>query len=64
MLTELDRLLGTVGDGDVREAVAARLRSVLSAWQPQPTPQAEEEELESASDDELFDLIQREFGKS
>ena len=34
--------------------------AVLAGWQ---RPPAEDEELESASDDELFDLIQREFGK-
>ena len=61
VLTELDRLLGTVEDDTVKEAVGARLRAVLSSWQ-RPAEGAEEE-LESASDDELFDLIQREFGK-
>ncbi|MDN3353026.1 type I polyketide synthase [Actinomadura sp. DC4] len=59
VLAELDRLLGAVEDDAVKEAVGARLRAVLSSWQ---RPE-EDEELESASDDELFDLIQREFGK-
>jgi uncharacterized protein YjiS (DUF1127 family) len=60
VLAELDRLLAAVEGEAVRETVTARLRSVLASWQ---RPAAQERELESASDEELFDLIQREFGK-
>ena len=62
VLTELDRLLGSVEDDAVKEAVTTKLRSVLSSWQ-RPATTTVDEELESASDDELFGLIQREFGK-
>jgi hypothetical protein len=60
VLAELDRLLAAVEGEAVQEAVTTRLRSVLASWQ---RPAAQERELESASDEELFDLIQREFGK-
>nr|BBA66511.1 type I polyketide synthase [Actinoallomurus fulvus] len=60
VLAELDRLLAAVEGEAVQEAVTARLRSVLAGW---GRPAEQDQDVESASDDELFDLIQREFGK-
>jgi hypothetical protein len=58
-----------------REDITERLQSLLTAWGvPQaavtssdtPTPAAAEVDpaLDAATSDEMFDLIQREFGKS
>jgi acyl carrier protein len=66
-LAALDRLLDQVGrDDDLRAAAMVRLRSALSGWQTDGQGAGEEsnEDVEVASDDELFDLIKREFGKS
>ncbi|NRN71184.1 hypothetical protein GC106_84590 [Kibdelosporangium sp. 4NS15] len=62
VLAELDRLLDRVrDDGETRNAVMSRMRSVLSGWDGAAAP---DEDVEAADDDELFDLIHREFGKS
>jgi polyketide synthase 12 len=66
-LTALDRLLEEVGRDDaLRAAAVVRLRSVLSGWQGDDGPVGErsDEDVQDASDDELFDLIKQEFGKS
>ncbi|MFC5174996.1 type I polyketide synthase, partial [Streptomyces mutomycini] len=75
-ITELERMLSGLSTTDVdREDITKRLQSLLTAWGvPQaastssdtPTPTAVEVDpaLDAATSDELFDLIQREFGKS
>nr|WP_233161048.1 type I polyketide synthase [Actinophytocola xanthii] len=66
VLSELDRVLAGV-DADLRTEVAVRLRAVLAGWdEPSAGSPADgdAEDLADASDEELFDLIQQEFGKS
>ena len=66
-LAALDRLLDEVGrDKALRVTAMARLRSALSVWQGDDASADEQpgEGVADASDDELFDLIKREFGKS
>ncbi|MBO0821544.1 MAG: SDR family NAD(P)-dependent oxidoreductase, partial [Nocardiopsaceae bacterium] len=65
-LAALDRLLEEVGRDEVlRETAMARLRSVLSGWQDDAgAGERSDEDVQAASDDELFDLIKHEFGKS
>ncbi|MER5640662.1 type I polyketide synthase [Kitasatospora sp. NPDC002227] len=70
-LRELDALesaLATLGgDRDRREAIGARLRTLLSSLDDARTgPEAEAvpDVLEGASDDEVFDFIGKEFGIS
>ncbi|WP_460400128.1 type I polyketide synthase [Actinophytocola sediminis] len=69
VLAELDGLAGTIAglpDADgARQAVSARLRSLL--WlldQPAGDEVADTDDLGAASDDEMFDLIDRELGVS
>ncbi|WP_444546167.1 SDR family NAD(P)-dependent oxidoreductase [Streptomyces mashuensis] len=74
LLTELDRLAASLGtalsDDDARSHVTARLQALLakvneSARNPEDEPGADvAEELESATDDDLFDFIGKEFGIS
>ena len=70
VLAELDRLEATlaamVPDEDARATVVPRLRSLLSRWSETPggADIVVDDEIESATADELFDLIQGEFGKS
>jgi hypothetical protein len=68
-LTELERFEATVlslsPDSDARPGVAARLRALL--WKldgdPNTTPrQGPEDDLGSASDDELFNVLDNELG--
>jgi acyl transferase domain-containing protein/NADPH:quinone reductase-like Zn-dependent oxidoreductase/acyl carrier protein len=66
-LAALDRLLDQFGrDDELRAAATVRLRSALSGWQAdaQAVGEQSSEDVVAASDDELFDLIKREFGKS
>jgi acyl carrier protein len=64
VLGELDRVLGVISaDNAVRALAATKLRSVLTTWTSAQDP-AVDTDVDAASDDELFDLIQREFGKS
>ncbi|SCL73313.1 type I polyketide synthase [Micromonospora peucetia] len=66
-IERLDELLGGLPGDQVDEAVIGRLEDLVARWRGRPatTPMpAAGEELESASRDELFDIIQREFGKS
>ncbi|MFF3866333.1 phosphopantetheine-binding protein, partial [Micromonospora sp. NPDC001898] len=68
----LDQLLGEAPAEQVDEAVIGRLESMLARWRARrpasaavPAPAAETaEQLDTASREELFDIIQREFGKS
>ncbi|MCZ7462372.1 type I polyketide synthase [Streptomyces sp. WMMC940] len=68
LLAELSRLDATLAetpaDDSVRAQVTARLQGLLASWSlANGTPSAEEElDFDAASDDELFDLIDSEFG--
>ncbi|WOX16218.1 SDR family NAD(P)-dependent oxidoreductase (plasmid) [Streptomyces sp. N50] len=68
LLAELSRLEATLAetpaDDSARAQVATRLQGLLTAWSTaNGTPPAEEElDFDAASDDELFDLIDTEFG--
>jgi acyl carrier protein len=66
LLATLDRLLGEVGRDDaLRAAATVRLQSAISAWPGDgPAGEPSDEDVQGADDDELFDLIKREFGKS
>jgi len=63
VLTELDRLSETVASlppGDrTRQAVAARLQNILAALNGAGTPT--DQDVESATDDELFDILDDEL---
>ncbi|MFF9772008.1 SDR family NAD(P)-dependent oxidoreductase [Streptomyces sp. NPDC014636] len=64
-LSKLDATLAeTPADDLVRAQVTARLQGLLASWSlANGTPPAEEElDFDAASDDELFDLIDTEFG--
>ncbi|WP_413790184.1 SDR family NAD(P)-dependent oxidoreductase [Streptomyces asoensis] len=64
-LSRLDAALATTpADDSVRAQVTARLQGLLASWSlANGTPPAEEElDFDAASDDELFDLIDTEFG--
>ncbi|SCF46393.1 Acyl transferase domain-containing protein [Micromonospora marina] len=67
-IERLDKLLGGLPGDQVDDAVVGRLEDLLTRWRDRPAATAPApaaaEELESASRDELFDIIQREFGKS
>jgi short-subunit dehydrogenase/acyl carrier protein len=66
-LDELDRLeemlINTASDTELRNRIQARLRELVAKW---GTEESEDEEfgldMDSASDDEIFDLIDRELG--
>ncbi|MDX2582844.1 SDR family NAD(P)-dependent oxidoreductase [Streptomyces sp. WI04-05A] len=68
LLAELSRLEATLAetpaDDSARAQVATRLQGLLATWSTaNGTPPAEEElDFDAASDDELFDLIDTEFG--
>ncbi|MEY9969637.1 acyl carrier protein, partial [Streptacidiphilus sp. MAP12-16] len=71
LLAELDRLeaalLETVADDDGHLRVATRLQSLLAKWDDHldsAENAAVAEELEEATDDDLFDFIGKEFGIS
>ncbi|MCZ1017742.1 type I polyketide synthase [Streptomyces noursei] len=68
-LAELDRLealLAAVpGDDDARTAITTRLQRLLSNWtSPGEQPEHTTDDLLSASAEELFDVLDREFGRS
>ncbi|MFG1780712.1 phosphopantetheine-binding protein [Micromonospora sp. NPDC049051] len=67
-IERLDQLLGGLPGDQVDDAVIGRLEDLVARWRGRPAATAPaptvEEELESASREELFDIIQREFGKS
>ncbi|WP_131763862.1 beta-ketoacyl reductase, partial [Actinomadura fibrosa] len=66
ILAELDRWDAACAAGEVdaaaRRRIAARMRSLLAAWTGDPD--ASRGDLETATADDMFDLIAREFGKS
>jgi acyl carrier protein len=72
LLAELDRLeaalLGAVADGEGHLRIAGRLQSLLARWNDQQVAAEEEaavaEQLDEATDDDLFDFIGKEFGIS
>ncbi len=77
LMTELDQwergLTATAADDAERSQVTARLTSLLAAWQsdaPDGGPGAAPagvglvDEIETATDDEMFDLLGKEFGIS
>ncbi|WUS37138.1 type I polyketide synthase [Kitasatospora sp. NBC_01250] len=71
LLDELDRLeaalLGTAPDTEAHLRVANRLQALLTRWNDQQAPAADAEvaeQLDEASDDDLFDFIGKEFGIS
>ncbi|WP_042429513.1 type I polyketide synthase, partial [Streptacidiphilus anmyonensis] len=72
LLAELDRLeaalLGAVPDGEGHLRIAGRLQSLLARWNDQQVAAEEEaavaEQLDEATDDDLFDFIGKEFGIS
>jgi hypothetical protein len=69
VLAEIDRLDAAIADAgaDPAElaAIARRLQDLAARWQPAPDGAAPDvEDLETATDDQLFDLIDKEFGVS
>ncbi|HEY5285511.1 MAG TPA: SDR family NAD(P)-dependent oxidoreductase [Solirubrobacteraceae bacterium] len=69
--TDLDRLQIRLSEMSAAEAersgIATRLQSILSAWTSSEQGSDSEpvdDDLSSATDDEIFDLIDREFGDS
>ncbi len=69
-LDEIDRLervlLSMEPDGDTSDQVTARLQALLTKWQDSVggADAADGHDLEAASDDELFDLLDKELGTS
>ncbi|MGW4502671.1 phosphopantetheine-binding protein, partial [Micromonospora sp. NPDC004336] len=66
-IERLDQLLGGLPGDQVDDAVIGRLEDLVARWRGRPAvapAPAAAQELESASREELFDIIQREFGKS
>jgi polyketide synthase 12 len=65
LLGELDRLetviVGHPHDAQTRGRLAARLQSLLWRLDDTPTDAADDGDLDSASDDELFELIDRDL---
>ncbi len=69
VLAEVDRLAALVaglGDTDARTRIADRLKGLLAQWDAPRAADGDSAagDLEEASDDELFDLLGREFGIS
>ncbi|HEY0699588.1 MAG TPA: phosphopantetheine-binding protein, partial [Micromonospora sp.] len=66
-LAELDRLesvLSAVRDDEVRQRITDRLETLLSVWRETGATMTGDHEVESATDEELFALIDQEFGPS
>jgi acyl transferase domain-containing protein/acyl carrier protein len=62
-LDKLELVLGAIASNDLQRArIAARLQSLLSKLGEADEDAAADEDLESASDDEMFSLIDRELG--
>ncbi|MER5790654.1 SDR family NAD(P)-dependent oxidoreductase [Streptomyces sp. NPDC001980] len=61
MLAELDRLERALGRLPVVDEISARLHTLLRRWDERSAP-ADAGELSSASADELFDLLDNNFG--
>ncbi|MGP9017961.1 SDR family NAD(P)-dependent oxidoreductase [Streptomyces sp. BR1] len=70
LLAELDRLertlVAAVPDGDGRDRITERLQALLAAWSEAGEAEDNDvaEVLETATDDDLFDFIGKEFGIS
>ncbi len=70
VLADIDRIDAAIGDierdDEAAAQIAARLQSTLSRWNTQYGTEAEADgtELESATADDLFHIIQNEFGRS
>ncbi|WP_081195310.1 type I polyketide synthase [Saccharomonospora piscinae] len=63
-LGRLERSLAACDPGELDERIAARLRALAGKWAPEPVTQAAEGEFDDASPEDMFEIIQREFGKS
>ncbi|MEU4253206.1 type I polyketide synthase [Amycolatopsis sp. NPDC026612] len=64
LLDELGRVGAALGESD-RARVADRLRLLTAGWTAEPAaPSLETPSLETASDEEMFDLLGKEFGIS
>ncbi|MGW3465407.1 phosphopantetheine-binding protein [Streptomyces olivaceoviridis] len=61
MLAELDRLERALGQVPVADEISTRLHTLLRRWNERSAP-ADAGELSSASADELFDLLDNDFG--
>nr|WP_086821527.1 type I polyketide synthase [Allokutzneria sp. NRRL B-24872] len=64
---ELDKLEATLtsvpgDDTAAREAITARLRTLMWKWEGADTAQADTDNLDTATDDEVFDLLDKELG--
>jgi acyl carrier protein len=68
VLTQLDELEASLvrvpADAGVRSAIVTRLRSLASRWDEAPAEATVRSELDAATDEEIFDFIRSEFGKS
>ena len=71
LLTELDRLEAAFAaapspDGEIRVAVAARLRAMLGSLSQQvaSAPAVDTEQLKAASDEDLFSFINNQLGRA
>ncbi|MFD7668472.1 type I polyketide synthase, partial [Streptomyces sp. NPDC059788] len=71
LMDELDKLESafavTTPDGETRELVAARLQAFLARWNgngEQSTSQGVAQKIETATDDEMFEFINKELGRS
>jgi Phosphopantetheine attachment site len=71
LLAELDKLESLLSestpDGATHELIATRLRGFLSKWSNtdvQATNQAVVQKIKSASDEEIFEFINKELGRS
>jgi hypothetical protein len=70
LMAELDQLeqglRAATADDEERSRVTARLNSLLAGWQGAASTGGAvlAEELETATDDEMFDLLGKEFGIS
>ncbi|MFF3249386.1 SDR family NAD(P)-dependent oxidoreductase, partial [Streptomyces sp. NPDC002870] len=63
-LQQVENALRGASDDDTRRALTDGLRSLLIQWEGEAPPQAEavDDELTEASDEDMFDLIDRELG--
>ncbi|PHQ53338.1 hypothetical protein BLA24_02545 [Streptomyces cinnamoneus] len=66
VLGELDRLATELDafaeDDEARDAIAVRLQALTARWNATDTATATEDALESATDDELFDMVDKHLG--
>ncbi|MEU8686733.1 SDR family NAD(P)-dependent oxidoreductase, partial [Streptomyces sp. NPDC048611] len=63
-LRQVASALQAAGDDDTRRALTEGLRGLLAQWEGQtpPPPPTVDDELAEASDEDMFDLIDRELG--